>query len=99
MALVAVVESGIGDEFTAGRNPGSVVRAFAIGERAQRAIGDAEFVDFGVENLVVGFRVTVGRNEQEFTVRRPRGAGGAEFVAAVGEISVGDLARGAAFGG
>src|SRR6266852_3185449 len=99
VALVAVVESGVGDEFTAGRNSGSVVRAFAIGERAQSAVGNAEFVDFGVENFMVGFGVTVGGDEQEFAVRRPGGARGAEFVAAVREISVGDLARGAAFGG
>src|SRR5713226_4974667 len=99
VALVAVVESGVGDEFSAGRNAGSVVRAFAIGERAQSAVGDAEFIDFRVETFVVGFGVTVGGDEEEFAVGRQRGARGAEFVAAVGEISVGHLARGAAFGG
>src|SRR5712692_116430 len=71
VALVAVVESGVGDEFSVGRGPGGVVGAFAIGERAQGAVGNIEFVDFRVEVFVIGFGVAVGGDDQEFAVRRP----------------------------
>src|SRR6202043_2611223 len=64
VSLVAVVETGVGDEFSVGRRGRRVVWTFAIGERAQSAIGHAEFVDFGVEDLMVGFRVAVGGDEQ-----------------------------------
>ena len=43
--------------------------------------------------------MAIGGDEEKFSIRRPGGAGGAEFVAAIGEISVGDLARSAAFRG
>src|SRR6266851_4170589 len=71
VALVAVVESGVGDEFSVGRGAGGVIGAFAIGERAQSAVGNIEFVDFRVEVFVIGFGVAVGGDDQEFAVRRP----------------------------
>src|SRR5690242_9029634 len=45
---------------------------------------------------MVGFGMAIDGNDQVLAVRRPGSAIGAKFVAAVGEIAVGDLARCAA---
>src|SRR5690242_3600277 len=97
MALVAVIVAGVGDEFSVGRHGGRIVRPFAIRERAKRAIGHAELIDFIVEIFVIGFGMAVDGDDQILAIRRPGGARGAEFVATIGEISVGDLTRSAAF--
>ena len=97
MALVTIIVAGVGDKFSVGRDRGRVVGAFAIGQRTKGAVGDAELVDFGVEIFVVGFRMAIDGNDQIFAIRCPGRARGAEFVAAVREIAVGDLARSAAF--
>src|SRR5258708_31601036 len=97
MALVAVVVAGVSDKFSAGRNHRRIVRAFAIRKRAQGAVGNTEFVNFIVEVGVIGFGVAIDRNDQKLAVRRPGSPRGAEFVAAVREIAIGDLARCAAF--
>src|SRR5271155_4874830 len=99
MTLVAVVKTGVGDPLSVRRNSWIIVGAFAIGEGAERTVGDAELVNFGVEIFVVGFRVAIGGDEEKFTVGRPSGASGAVLVAAIREISVGDLAWRAALGG
>src|SRR5260370_1128957 len=97
MTLVAIIEASVGNEFPVGRNGGRIVRTFASGQRAKRAVGDAEFVDFGVEEFVIGFGMAIDGSDQVLAIGRPGSAIGAKFVAAVREIAVGDLARGAAF--
>src|SRR5580692_6718246 len=99
MTLKAVIKTRVGDPLSVGRDCWIVVRALAIGEGAEGAVGNTELVNFGVEILVVGFRMTIGGDEEKFSVRRPGRASGAVFVAAIGEISVGDLAWCAAFRG
>src|SRR3989442_10156282 len=96
-ALVAVIVGGVGNEFAVGGDGGRIVRAFAIGQRTKRAIGHAEFIDLVVKICVIGFGVAVDGDDQILAIGRPGGARGAEFVAAIGEISIGDLARRAAF--
>ena len=71
MALVAVIVAGVGDEFSVGRHSGRIVRAFAIGERAKRAISHAELIDFIVEILVIGFGMAVDGDDQILAIRRP----------------------------
>src|SRR5260370_6148469 len=97
MTLVAIIEAGVGNEFPVGRNGGRIVRTFASGQRAKRAVGDTEFVDFSVEEFVIGFGMAIDGSDQVLAIGRPGRAIGAKFVAAVREIAVGDLARGAAF--
>src|SRR5260370_25123420 len=97
MTLVAIIEASVGNEFPVGRNGGGIVRTFASGQRAKRAVGDAEFVDFSVEEFVIGFGMAIDGSDQVLAIGRPGRAIGAKFVAAVREIAVGDLARGAAF--
>ena len=96
VALIAVVKAGIGDPFSVGRNNGRVVRSLAIGQSAKGAVGHAELVDLGIEIFVIGFGMPIDGNNQILAIRCPGRAGRAEFVAAVGEIAVGDLARGTA---
>ena len=43
--------------------------------------------------------MTIGGDEEKFSIRRPGGASGAVFIATIREISVGDLAWSAAFRG
>ncbi len=96
MALVAIIVSGVGDPFAVRRDFGRIVGTFAAGQRAKRAIGDAEFIDFGVLIFVIGFRIAIDGSDQIFAIGCPGSAIGAEFIAAIREIAVGDLTRGAA---
>src|SRR5260370_24769107 len=97
MTLVVIIDASVGNEFPVGRNGGRIVRTFAGGQRAKRAVGDAEFVDFSVEEFVIGFGMAIDGSDQVLAIGRPGRAIGAKFVAAVREIAVGDFARGAAF--
>src|SRR5260370_38790575 len=97
MTLVAIIEASVGNEFPVRRNGGRIVRTFASGQRAKRAVGDTEFVDFGVEEFVIGFGMAIDGSDQVIAIGGPGSAIGAELVAAIREIAVGDLARGAAF--
>src|SRR3977135_2681123 len=99
MTLVAVVESSVGDPFAVGRNVRISIRSFAVGQGAQCAIGNIEFVDLRVQIFVLGFGMAVGGNQKKVAIRGPCGACGAKFVTTIGKISVSYLARGAAFGG
>src|SRR5712692_468172 len=91
MALEAVVKAGVRDPLPIRRNGGSVVGSFAVGERAQGAVGDAEFIDFRVDVRMLGFRMAVGGNDEVLAVGGPFGAVGFPLVAAVRKIAVGDL--------
>src|SRR5260370_25970614 len=96
MALEAVVKAYVRDPLAIGGNGGSIVGAFAIGERAQGAVGDAELIDFRVDVCMLGFWMTVGGNDEVLAVGGPFGAVGCPLVAAVRKIAVGDLPRRAA---
>src|SRR5262249_15228119 len=49
VALKPIIEAGVGDRFAIRGDCRRIVRAFAAGESAQRAIGHAEFVNLRVE--------------------------------------------------
>ena len=92
VALIAIVVTGVSDEFSVGRNGRRIVRSFAVRERAQGTVGDTKFVDFIVAVFVIRLGVAIDGNDQVLAIGGPGGArGAAEFVAAVGEIAVGDL--------
>src|SRR6267143_3132361 len=93
VTLVAVVETGVGDPLSVGRYGRRVIRSFAVGQGAEGTISDAELIDFGVEILVIGFGMSVDGKDEVLSIGSPGGARGAEFVAAVGEIAIGDLPR------
>src|SRR5260370_28502648 len=96
MALVAVIVAGVGNELAIRRDSGRIIGAFAIGQRTKRAVSHAELVNFGVLIFVIGFGMAIDGSDQVLAIGCPRCAIGAELVAAVGKIAVGDLARGAA---
>src|SRR5882672_10721300 len=98
VALIAIVVAGVSDEFSVGRNGRRIVRSFAVRERAQGTVGDTKFVDFIVEVFVIRLGMAIDGNDQVLAIRGPGGARGAEFVATVGEIAVGDLTRRATLG-
>src|SRR6266850_6846339 len=91
VALIAIVVAGVSDEFSVGRNSRRIVRSLAVRERAQGTVGDTKFVDFIVEVFVIRLGMAIDGNDHVLAIRGPGGARGAEFVAAVGEIAVGDL--------
>ncbi len=96
MALQSVVKARIGNPFSIGRNGGGIVRSFAIGERAQSAIGDAEFVHFRVEVRVVRFRMAICRNDQILAVGGPFRVCRCPLISAIRKIPVRNLPRCAA---
>src|SRR5208282_219020 len=71
VALITVVIAGVGDPFSIGRNDRIVVWTFAIGQRAKRAIGDAEFVNLRVKTFVVGFRMAIGGDQKKLSIGCP----------------------------
>src|SRR5882672_8307494 len=91
VTLIAVVETGVGDPLSVRRYRGRVIRSLAVGQCAKRAVGDAELIDLGIKIFVIGFGMAVNGKDEELSIGSPGGARGAEFVAAVGEIAVGDL--------
>src|SRR6267378_5226635 len=91
VTLVAVVETDVGDPLSVGRYGRRVVGSFAVGQGAEGAVSDAELIDFGIEILVIRFGMTVDGKGEVLSIGSPGGARGAEFVATVGEIAVGDL--------
>src|SRR5258708_30667448 len=78
------------------RPPRSTLFPYTTLFRSKRAVGNAEFIDFGVEEFVVGFGMAIDGSDQVLAIGRPGSAIGAELVTAIREIAVGDLARGAA---
>jgi hypothetical protein len=96
VALEAVVKAGVRNPFSIWRDCRRIIRSFAVGERAQRAIGDAEFVNFRVEVRVVRLRMTVAGKNQILAVGSPVRARRAPFISAIGEVAVADLPRRAA---
>src|SRR6267143_628574 len=93
VTLVAVVETGVGDPLSVGRYGRRVIGSFAVGQGAEGTVSDAELIDFGIEILVIGFGMSVDGKDEVLSIGSPGGARGAEFVAAVGEIAIGDLPR------
>ena len=93
VALQAVVKAGVSDPLSIRRDGGRIVRPFAICERAQCAVGDAELVDFRIKRGMVGFRMAICGNNQISAVGSPFRASRAPFISAIGEIPVCDLPR------
>src|SRR6267154_1071988 len=97
MALIAVIVTGVCDEFAVRRGFGRVVGTFPRCKGAKRAVRHTEFIDFGIKIFVIRFGVAIDGNEEIFAVGSPSSAVGAKFIATVWKIAVGDLARSAAF--
>src|SRR5215470_9332897 len=98
MALETIVVPGIRDPFAVGRNHRRIVRALAIGEGAQRTVRDAEFIDFGIEEGMIRFGMSVGGDQEELSIWSPGSERRTELAAAIGEAAVADLPRRAAVG-
>src|SRR5882757_2130472 len=97
MALIAVIVTGVCDEFAVRRGFGRVVGTLPRCKGAKRTVRHAEFIDFRIKIFVIRFGMAIGGNEEIFAVGSPSSAVGAKFIATVWKIAVGDLARNAAF--
>src|SRR5208282_3073731 len=101
VALVAVVEAGVGDELAVGGNVRGLIGTVAMSELREGAVGDAEFEDLGGERLVLVIRSAVHGNDERLSVGGPGGVRTAKIAGAgtVGKLSGGELTRRAAVGG
>src|SRR5262249_1285035 len=64
MALEAIVVPGVGDPFAVGRNHRIVIGPLSVRQSPQGAISDAEFINFRIEESVIGFGMAICGNDQ-----------------------------------
>jgi len=95
VALEAIIEADVGDEFAVGRNVWGLLGAIAVRELAQGAIGDIKFEEFGVQRLVLIIGGAIHGKDKRLSVGGPGGVRTPKIAhaGAMGKFAAGELAR------